>query len=197
MDESQTFGLSLPLVLFAKHQGHNFATCSENTHTPNAPKIKAKPLCAFKYPKLRQTTTSVRSFSRFFSFLQSSLFPLVQPPECALQGASVATMLTMRCWKSQERMMLVACLGRTPRLFLDFLSSPSRSEVRSRLTCQGEGENQLKKVTGNPKKPKQIWTQNGSSGVGKQTCWEPPKSHLFPKICTKFPVFHQDLCLPS
>lgn len=27
------------------------------------------------------------------------------------------------CWKSHERMTLVACLGRTPRLFLDELSS--------------------------------------------------------------------------
>lgn len=53
-----------------------------------------------------------------------------------LQGVLVAGVLTMRCWKSQERMMLVACLGRTPRLFLDFLSSPSRREVRSRFTCQ-------------------------------------------------------------
>lgn len=46
--------------------------------------------------------------------------------------------LTMRCWKSQERMMLVACLGKTPRLFLDFLSSLSKREVRSRLTCRAQ-----------------------------------------------------------
>lgn len=48
--------------------------------------------------------------------------------------------LTMRCWKSQERMILVACLGKTPRLFLDFLSSLSRREVRSRLTFRARGE---------------------------------------------------------
>lgn len=48
--------------------------------------------------------------------------------------------LTMRCWKSQERMILVACLGKTPRLFLDFLSSLSRREVRSRLTFRVHGE---------------------------------------------------------
>uniref|UniRef100_A0A663LSB3 Fasciculation and elongation protein zeta 1 n=1 Tax=Athene cunicularia TaxID=194338 RepID=A0A663LSB3_ATHCN len=47
----------------------------------------------------------------------------------ALQGVLAAAVLTMRCWKSHERMMLVACLGRTPRLFLDFLSSPSRREL--------------------------------------------------------------------
>lgn len=48
--------------------------------------------------------------------------------------------LTMRCWKSQERIILVACLGKTPRLFLDFLSSFSRREVRSRLTFRARGE---------------------------------------------------------
>lgn len=42
--------------------------------------------------------------------------------------------LTMRCWKSQDRMMLVACLGRTPRLFFDFLSSLSRREDKSTFT---------------------------------------------------------------
>lgn len=42
--------------------------------------------------------------------------------------------LTMRCWKSQERMMLVACFGRTPLLFLDFLSSLSNRDDRSKLT---------------------------------------------------------------
>lgn len=42
--------------------------------------------------------------------------------------------LTMRCWKSQERMMLVACLGRTPLLFLDFLSSLSNRDDRSTFT---------------------------------------------------------------
>lgn len=46
--------------------------------------------------------------------------------------------LTMRCWKSQERMMLVACLGKTPRLFLDFLSSLSKREVRSRFTFRAQ-----------------------------------------------------------
>ena len=48
--------------------------------------------------------------------------------------------LTMRCWKSQERIILVACLGKTPRLLLDFLSSLSRREVRSRLTFRARGE---------------------------------------------------------
>lgn len=42
--------------------------------------------------------------------------------------------LTMRCWKSQERMMLVACLGKTPLLFFDFLSSLSNRDARSTLT---------------------------------------------------------------
>lgn len=37
-------------------------------------------------------------------------------------------------------MILVACLGKTPRLFLDFLSSLSRREVRSRLTFRARGE---------------------------------------------------------
>lgn len=43
---------------------------------------------------------------------------------------------TMRCWNSQERMMLVACLGKTPLLFFDFLSSPSKREARSRFTLE-------------------------------------------------------------
>lgn len=34
-----------------------------------------------------------------------------------------AQRLTPMCWKSHERMTLVACLGRTPRLFLVELSS--------------------------------------------------------------------------
>lgn len=37
-------------------------------------------------------------------------------------------------------MILVACLGKTPRLFLDFLSSLSRREVRSRLTFREHEE---------------------------------------------------------
>lgn len=41
---------------------------------------------------------------------------------------------TMRCWKSQERMIFVACLGSTPLLFLDFLSSLSNRDVRSMFT---------------------------------------------------------------
>lgn len=44
----------------------------------------------------------------------------------------------MRCWKSQERMMLVACLGRTPLLFLDFLSSLSNRDDRSMFTLDGK-----------------------------------------------------------
>lgn len=55
--------------------------------------------------------------------------------------------LTMRCWKSQERIMFVACLGRTPRLFLDFLSSPSKSEDKSRFTLE-EREKRDEKVSG-------------------------------------------------
>lgn len=42
--------------------------------------------------------------------------------------------LTMRCWKSHERIMLVACFGKTPLLFLDFLSSLSSKDERSRFT---------------------------------------------------------------
>lgn len=82
---------------------------------------KHKPLCTSKH-KFRQTTTWIWEFLGFLCFFT--------------QGVLVVLVLTMRCWKSHERMMLVACLGRTPRLFLDFLSSPSRREVRSRFTCQ-------------------------------------------------------------
>ena len=46
----------------------------------------------------------------------------------------------MRCWKSQERMMLVACLGSTPRLFLDFLSSLSKRDERSRFIFTDESQ---------------------------------------------------------
>lgn len=42
--------------------------------------------------------------------------------------------LTMRCWNSQERMMLVACFGRTPLLFLHFLSSLSNRDDKSTFT---------------------------------------------------------------
>lgn len=53
--------------------------------------------------------------------------------------------LTMRCWKSQERMMLVACLGRTPRLFLDFLSSLSNRDDRSMFTLDGKTREERKR----------------------------------------------------
>lgn len=43
--------------------------------------------------------------------------------------------------------MFVACLGRTPRLFLDFLSSPSKSEDKSRFTLE-EREKKDEKVSG-------------------------------------------------
>lgn len=38
------------------------------------------------------------------------------------------------CWKSQERMTLVACFGRTPRLFLDEPSSWCK-RLRSWFNC--------------------------------------------------------------
>lgn len=55
--------------------------------------------------------------------------------------------LTMRCWKSQERIMLVACFGRTPLLFLDFLSSLSNRDERSTFTFKAKKQDWWKRKT--------------------------------------------------
>lgn len=163
MGENHVFGLFPPLVLFAfpckvlRHKKHNFAPVVKTLKPPVLSKYKQS---HFVPPNTLNWDKSPPQFVHFVCLFAFLFFPackaafphLMQSTWYALQGIPVAAMLTMRCWKSQERMMLVACLGRTPRLFLDFLSSPSRSEVRSRFTCQGEeqGEIQMKMAIKNP-----------------------------------------------
>ena len=114
----------------------------------------------------------------------------------ALQGVLAAAVLTMRCWKSHERMMLVACLGRTPRLFLDFLSSPSRREVRSRFTCQGGGTGRelAENGDGQPKTRAEP-TQKMSKTSPKWEWGEGKKQALAGSIQTSF--FPQKICIKS
>lgn len=64
--------------------------------------------------------------------------------------------LTMRCWKSQERMMLVACLGRTPLLFLDFLSSLSNRDDKSTFTLRTNPRMWVKRRRGEGKEEKML-----------------------------------------